>query len=62
MHNYGELFLSSPLYFTGERGESSVLFVKNLSYNVDEEALKEAFPDAVGARVARFPDTGKHRG
>lgn len=39
-----------------------MLFVKNLSYNVDEEALKDAFPDAVGARVARFPDTGKHRG
>lgn len=46
----------------GERGSSTVLFVKNLSYGVDEDTLKDAFPNATTARIAKFQDTGKPRG
>ena len=46
----------------GERGSSSVLFVRNLSYDVDEGGLKDAFPSATAARIAKFQDTQKPRG
>ena len=49
-------------HFTGERGSSNVLFVKNLSFNLDEESLKDAFPNATTARIAKFPDTQKPKG
>lgn len=45
-----------------ERGNTSVLFVKNLSYKVDEEGLRDAFPTSTSARIARFPDSQKPRG
>ena len=46
----------------GERGSSTVLFVGNLSFGVDEDTLKECFPQSTDARVAKFPDTQKPRG
>ncbi|KAL8572087.1 hypothetical protein ACOMHN_031044 [Nucella lapillus] len=47
---------------SGERGSTSVLFVKNLSFGVDESMLQDAFPKATAARVAKFQDTQKPRG
>ncbi|XP_070185754.1 nucleolin-like isoform X9 [Littorina saxatilis] len=47
---------------TGERGSSNTLFVKNLSWNLDEYSLKDAFPNATTARIAKFPDTQKPKG
>lgn len=47
---------------TGEAGKTKVLFVKNLSFNTDENALQEAFEGCSSARIARFQDTNKHRG
>ncbi|BFZ03621.1 hypothetical protein BsWGS_06659 [Bradybaena similaris] len=47
---------------SGMRGESKVLFVKNLSYDTDESSLKAAFDGAVSARIPTFPDSGKPKG
>ncbi|KAK7502053.1 hypothetical protein BaRGS_00006805 [Batillaria attramentaria] len=47
---------------TGERGSTNVLFVKNLSFHLDEEGLKDSFPNATSARIAKFPDTQKPKG
>ncbi|KAK0051114.1 nucleolin [Biomphalaria pfeifferi] len=47
---------------SGLRGESKVLFVKNLSYNTDESSLTSAFDGAVSARIPTFPDSGKPKG
>ncbi|KAJ8318182.1 hypothetical protein KUTeg_003273 [Tegillarca granosa] len=47
---------------TGEAGKTKVLFVKNLSFDTDENALQEAFEGCSSARIARFQDTNKHRG
>jgi nucleolin len=47
---------------TGEKGKTKVLFVKNLSYDLNGEGLKGHFEGATTARVASFPDSGKSRG
>ncbi|CAL1542821.1 unnamed protein product [Lymnaea stagnalis] len=47
---------------SGLRGESKVLFVKNLSYDTDESSLTAAFEGAVSARIPTFPDSGKPKG
>lgn len=47
---------------SGMRGESKVLFVKNLSYDTDEGSLTAAFDGAVSARIPTFPDSGKPKG
>ncbi|CAG5122213.1 unnamed protein product, partial [Candidula unifasciata] len=44
------------------RGESKVLFVKNLSYDTDESSLRSVFDGAVSARIPTFPDSGKPKG
>lgn len=56
------ILLWNTFYCSGERGSSSVLFVKNLSYNLDEVGLQEAFPDASSARIAKDPETQRPRG
>lgn len=48
--------------FPGTRGESKVLFVRNLSYSTDESSLKAAFKGAVSARIPTFQDSGKPKG
>lgn len=43
-------------------GKSNILFVKNLSFDTDEDTLKESFDGAESARIMKFPDTGKSKG
>lgn len=43
-------------------GETKVLFVKNLSFDTDENSLQAAFNKSSSARIARFPDTEKPKG
>jgi nucleolin len=43
-------------------GKSNILFVKNLSFDTDEDTLKESFDGAQSARIMKFPDTGKSKG
>lgn len=47
---------------SGARGETKTLFVKNLSYDTDENSLKEVFDGCVSARIPTFPDSGKPKG
>ena len=42
--------------------QAMCLFVKNLSFHLDEEGLNDAFPNATTARIAKFPDTQKPKG
>lgn len=57
-----EISFSFFFLVLGLRGESKVLFVKNLSYNTDESSLTSAFDGAVSARIPTFPDSGKPKG
>ena len=45
-----------------EAGKTKVLFVKNLSYDTDEDSLRQAFEGCTSARIATFQDSGKPRG
>jgi len=47
---------------SGARGETKTLFVKNLSYDTDENSLKEVFDGCISARIPTFPDSGKPKG
>lgn len=47
---------------SSEGGNTNVLFVKNLSFDTDNESLREAFQGAATARVATYQDSGKSRG
>uniref|UniRef100_A0A0B7ANH4 RNA-binding protein EIF1AD n=1 Tax=Arion vulgaris TaxID=1028688 RepID=A0A0B7ANH4_9EUPU len=47
---------------SGSRGESKILFVKNLSFNTDESSLTAAFKGATSARIPTSADTGKSKG
>ncbi|CAG5134477.1 unnamed protein product, partial [Candidula unifasciata] len=47
---------------SGARGDSKVLFVKNLSYSTDESSLKASFKGALSARIPIFQESGKSRG
>ncbi len=55
------IFLAQHFNFS-EKGKTRVLFVKNLSYSITGETLKDAFDGAQSARIASFPDTGRSRG
>ena len=44
------------------RGESKVLFVKNLSYNTKDTQLQKQFDGAVSARIAMDRNTGRSKG
>ena len=59
-----KLFFISIYSFihSGARGETKTLFVKNLSYDTDENSLKEVFDGCVSARIPTFPDSGKPKG
>ena len=50
------------IFHAGARGESKVLFVKNLSYDTEESTLTSMFEGSVSARIPTFPDSGKPRG
>jgi len=47
---------------SAEPGKTKVLFVKNLSWNLTTDTLREAFDGAHEARIAMCPDTGNSRG
>lgn len=47
---------------SAERGKTKILFVKNLSYHLTTDTLRDAFDGALEARIATFPDTGRSRG
>ncbi|XP_012938051.1 nucleolin isoform X2 [Aplysia californica] len=47
---------------SGARGETKVLFIKNLSYDTDESSLRGVFEGALSARIPTFPDSGKSKG
>lgn len=45
-----------------EAGKTKVLFVKNLSFDTDNDSLRQAFDGATTARVATHQDSGQSRG
>jgi len=56
--SYGDSQRSSG----AEPGKTKVLFVKNLSWSLTTDTLRDAFEGAVDARIAMFSDTGNSRG
>ena len=47
---------------TLESGGCKTLFVANLNFKLDKEALCAKFPSAVSVRLPTHPDTGKRKG
>ena len=43
-------------------GPSKVIFVRNLSFDVSEEELKENFPGCQAARIPTNPNNDKPKG
>ncbi len=53
------LFLRLPY---SEPGKTKVLFVKNLSFDITIDELRDFFDGATNARIATYPDSGKSKG
>ncbi|XP_046332507.2 nucleolin-like isoform X1 [Haliotis rufescens] len=47
---------------SAERGSSKILFVRNLSFQLDESSLKQEFENSTSARIMTHADSGKPRG
>ena len=47
---------------SGDGQKSSTLFIGNLSFNADEDSMREKFPNAVQVRLPTHYDTGKPKG
>ncbi|XP_046574530.1 nucleolin-like isoform X2 [Haliotis rubra] len=47
---------------SAERGTSKILFVRNLSFQLDESSLKQEFENSTSARIMTHADSGKPRG
>lgn len=60
--SFGDKSFGDRQKSTAEPGKTKVLFVKNLSYTLSTDILKDAFEGCNEARIAMFPDTGKSRG
>ena len=54
--------LSCESFSVAAPGETKVLFVKNLSFDLTTDTLKEAFEGSTEARIATHPDSGKSKG